>query len=101
MRRRLSARTPDEGRSGFDPGTEYGSNRPGARRHDNAVMLWRPGSFILGEGLHGGTMSRRTGSRARLKSARRIAKNPGVKKRKPIERPTDGQAPSSDTFTKR
>jgi hypothetical protein len=46
-------------------------------------------------------MSRRTGSRARLKSARRIAKNPGVKKRKPIERPTDGQAPSSDTFTKR
>jgi hypothetical protein len=31
-------------------------------------------------------MSRRTGSRARLKNARRRAKNPDVKKRKPIDR---------------
>ena len=31
-------------------------------------------------------MSRRTGSRARIKNARRRAKNPDVKKRKPIDR---------------
>ena len=31
-------------------------------------------------------MSRRTGSRARLKAARRRAKNPDVKKKKPIDR---------------
>ena len=37
-------------------------------------------------------MSRRTGSRARLKAARRRAKNPDVKKKKPIDR---NAAPSS------
>jgi hypothetical protein len=31
-------------------------------------------------------MSRRTGSRARLKAARRRAKNPDVKKKKPTDR---------------
>jgi hypothetical protein len=31
-------------------------------------------------------MSRRTGSRARLKAARRRAKNPDVKKKKPFDR---------------
>jgi hypothetical protein len=31
-------------------------------------------------------MSRRQGSRARLKKARRSAKNPDVKKKKPIDR---------------
>jgi hypothetical protein len=31
-------------------------------------------------------MSRRVGSRARIKAARRRAKNPDVKKKKPIER---------------
>jgi hypothetical protein len=31
-------------------------------------------------------MSRRTGSRARIKAARRRAKNPDVKKKKPIDR---------------
>ena len=42
----------------------------------------------------GDTMSRRTGSRARIKNARRRAKNPDVKKRKPIDR----TAPSVPTF---
>jgi len=40
-------------------------------------------------------MSRRTGSRARLKNARRRAKNPDVKKRKPIDR----NAPPTSAFT--
>jgi len=40
-------------------------------------------------------MSRRTGSRARIKNARRRAKNPDVKKRKPTDRTT----PSSPAFT--
>lgn len=35
-------------------------------------------------------MSRRTGSRARLKAARRSAKNPDVKKKKPANRPASG-----------
>ena len=39
-------------------------------------------------------MSRRTGSRARLKAARRSAKNPDVKKKKPVDRP--GTGPSSE-----
>jgi len=39
-------------------------------------------------------MSRRTGSRARIKNARRRAKNPDVKKRKPIDR----TAPATPTF---
>jgi len=39
-------------------------------------------------------MSRRTGSRARLKAARRRAKNPDVKKKKPIDR----SASPSSTF---
>lgn len=34
-------------------------------------------------------MSRRTGSRARLKSARRRAKNPDVKKKKPVRGTSD------------
>jgi hypothetical protein len=38
-------------------------------------------------------MSRRTGSRARLKAARRRAKNPDVKKKKPIERTTTASFP--------
>jgi len=39
-------------------------------------------------------MSRRTGSRARIKNARRRAKNPDVKKRKPIDR----NAPATPAF---
>jgi hypothetical protein len=42
-------------------------------------------------------MSRRTGSRARLKAARRRAKNPDVKKKKPIDRsasPSFANAPA-------
>jgi hypothetical protein len=39
-------------------------------------------------------MSRRMGSRARLKAARRSAKNPDVKKKKPVERP--GAGPTLD-----
>ena len=38
-------------------------------------------------------MSRRTGSRARLKAAKRSAKNPDVKKKKPTDRPTNGPLP--------
>jgi hypothetical protein len=39
-------------------------------------------------------MSRRTGSRARIKAARRRAKNPDVKKKKPTDR---GASPSYST----
>lgn len=39
-------------------------------------------------------MSRRTGSRARLKAARRRAKNPDVKKKKPVERSTPSFPPA-------
>ncbi len=42
-------------------------------------------------------MSRRTGSRARLKAARRSAKNPDVKKKKPVERPGSGPLPEVGT----
>jgi len=45
-------------------------------------------------------MSRRTGSRARLKSAKRRAKNPDAKKRKPFERPTGTQPPAPELMTK-
>jgi hypothetical protein len=40
-------------------------------------------------------MSRRTGSRARLKAARRRAKNPDVKKKKPTDKNASSSSPSS------
>lgn len=46
-------------------------------------------------------MSRRTGSRARLKQARRSAKNPDVKKKKPVERPGTGTFPELGPSPKR
>ncbi len=45
-------------------------------------------------------MSRRVGSRARLKSAKRRAKNPDVKKKKPAER-SGGDGSSFDSRPKR
>jgi hypothetical protein len=42
-------------------------------------------------------MSRRTGSRARIKAARRRAKNPDVKKKKPAERSSSSSYPSPST----
>lgn len=46
-------------------------------------------------------MSRRTGSRARLKDARRRAKNPDVKKKKAVERPSAPLQFPSDVTAKR
>jgi hypothetical protein len=46
-------------------------------------------------------MSRRTGSRARLKAAKRSAKNPDVKKKKPAERPSSGPLPETGTRPQR
>jgi hypothetical protein len=46
-------------------------------------------------------MSRRTGSRARLKDARRRAKNPDVKKKKPTERTSAPMQFPSDLTPKR
>ena len=40
-------------------------------------------------------MSRRTGSRARLKAARRRAKNPDIKKKKPMDRTTTSTSTAS------
>lgn len=40
-------------------------------------------------------MSRRTGSRARLKNAKRRAKNPDVKKKKPSDRTSSSSSSSS------
>jgi hypothetical protein len=52
------------------------------------AVPWQCGSAgrILKVDSRGDTMSRRTGSRARLKAARRRAKNPDVKKKTPTDR---------------